>query len=204
VGWDSGLAVRYQTRGVWGWGFRLNPFILDETRDDANDIPLEDDEFGYQIGEEIADEDLGVAFMIFRHVPIGARIGVGPFAEIGYAKSIRSDEEMATFVYGSDFGGDTSTTRRSITRDGDSWALSLGLRPTFTFAGRFRLESRIAVRLGYDAERSDEWVNSRVIDNDDDRASRLSVSREQSDGWNVSVFGQQLGPGSLLSFTIAL
>lgn len=176
AGWDRGLAVRYRLNDVTGVGLRVNPNFFDA------DLHANDSVTAQDTGREDWNLDLGL--LVFREQPIGDWVRVGPYGELGFSYQEGDWSVQGTAGY---------TRQTAIER---AVSLEAGIRPVFAIESRFCLEAR----LGLTVSRvwSSRWVRATGTVSGDMSVSTTGTS------WRFSALGENLGFGSLLSFTIYL
>lgn len=201
VGWDDGIALRYRFDGAWGFGFRVNPNLSDSESDRLGNEYVPGFSTGVRIDEsESHSEVYGAAILVYRESRIGRWLAIGPCFELRYAESrseTRSLNESTSEGAPPDagYGSDYDSIRNSRI-----WTWRLGLRPTFTFADRFALESQFGVSVANSDSDSERSYLSRYPGYPDGTRITRRVEREKSNDWSVSVFGEELGPGATLTF----
>lgn len=200
LGWDSGIAVRYRLGATWGLGVRVNPDLSD--RDAAGRRAVDDPErtrIDASSGDRETDT-FGAGIMIFRETRIGRWLGFGPYGELAFDRSRYSNDDVSRASSTGLFDGESETRVSGYATATRTWSVEFGVRPTFTIHDRFALESRLGVALrsldtDYAYRSRAEWSEEGVVTSRSD-----SEYRTDSDGWSVSVFGEELGPGATLTF----
>lgn len=222
VGWDRGLGFRYRTDGQWGFGLRVNPDLYHNTsdRDGSSEGQQIDDRTSTSTSsdDDIQDTDVdryGASAMAFREFRIGRWVGVGPFAEISFDRTVRTSVRSRRAIDRDDpdvTDTDDTVTRFDVTDERDetdarTWAFSIGLRPTFTIEERFALETRFGVSVAHSDEESTRLYRRQTV-NDDVGTSRDGVSTSEqitdsaSQTWQLDAIGRSLGLGAEMEFMI--
>lgn len=197
IGWDSGIGLRYRLGERWGLGLRVNPNLSDFDSETNRVDERSDETENRVLLDDSETRSLGAALMLFRESTIGRWLGIGPYAEIGYSRT-RFEWLNGTDTY---YPIDERTSRGLVASSGTShaWTAAVGIRPTFTVRGRFALESRVGVSLQFVDEESEGLYRNQEQAGDAEYLSE-SVTTGTGDSWNVTVFGQELGPGATLTF----
>ena len=205
LGWDEGIAVRYEFCRTWGVGLRLNPNYGDIERSEHEESGI------YRFDELPSDVRMGgsdtdtqaftVGLIVYRHFPLGRWFGWGPFAGIFYSRSLH--DHTYRQVYIDEPGIDEWVTIRSVERETIDQTVDfhLGIRPTFRPHRRFLLETRFGISIsssGHDVFEDGEYIRYSGSDEDYETWS----NRLEDCSWKVRAFGRDLLGDLGLSFIV--
>lgn len=217
IGWDAGrgfvapgIAIRRRVDEAWGLGLIVDTNISggdDESEDRSGD---RSDDYTRnretQVTSDFTSDAFGLRGFAFHESQLTDWFSLGPYFGIGYGFDRRDTDELRVSTSVSDASISVERLETTSTRTRHSWAFTTGVRPAFTFDGRFILETR----LGLTATWRDGETKTSRYETDTTRdgngaiqsSSSVRVERDDDDGWTLSAFGQELGPGAVLSFIV--
>jgi hypothetical protein len=199
----SGIGIRYRASPEWGIGLIVNPFL---DGDDAESRSSSTSSGGSMEVSRTSGDDEGyrlfAAAMVYREARVGKWLGVGPYAGIGYQRGRVESSDLRVEERADDLGVRTSTAVSRSESWWDEWSLSVGLRPTFTVEKRFVLETRLGVDISFRHNEGD--ASSRRVSGATNAETEEDVSRSSNewDSWDLTVLGQNLGPGATMTFIV--
>lgn len=217
IGWDAGrgfvaggIAIRRRIDEEWGLGFIVDANVSGE--DDEGDDRSGDRSEDYgstseaQLSEDATYDAYGLRGFVFHETRVTDWFGLGPYCGMGYGYDRRDTDELRVSTRVTDASISTERRQENSTRISHSWAFTLGLRPSFIIEERFILETRLGVTAVWtDSEtRSTTYSSYSRRDGNGAIESSSSVDRRDSDdnAWRFAAFGQELGPGAVLSFIV--
>ncbi len=217
VGWDAGrgfvaggVAIRRRINDEWGLGFIIDANVSGgDDEEEDRDGNQNDDRSSTQEGlvtDDFTYDAFGLRAFAFHETRLTEWFALGPYFGLGYGFDRRDSDELRVSTRVTDTA--ISTERREVTstNTAHSWAFSLGLRPSFTFDQRFVLETRLGFTGIWRDEETRRTVFTSEFSEDENGATesstRVEKNRDDDDGWSFTAFGQELGPGAVLSFIV--